>query len=61
MAMTVKLKLLLIWIFVVVVIGLAAHHFLSGAVCTIQNMVAMEVACSPVVVKLGSQACSSHF
>jgi hypothetical protein len=60
MAMTVKFKLLLIWIFAVVVIAFAAHHFLNGAVCAIQNLIAMDVAFLPSIAKLGVLIYCSH-
>jgi hypothetical protein len=61
MDMTVKFKLMLIWIFVVVVIGFAAHHFLNGAFSMIQNVVAMNVVLAPTVAKWGALICGTHF
>jgi len=58
--MTVKFKLLLIWVFILVVIGFAAHHFLNGTDCGIQNLIAMEVAFLPSIAKLGVLIYCSH-
>jgi predicted nucleotidyltransferase len=60
MAMTVKVKLLLVWILALVVIGFAAHHFLNGAVCAMQNLIATDVACIPGLAKLGALYGSAH-
>jgi hypothetical protein len=61
MAMTVKHKLMLLWVFVLIVIGFAAHHFLGGLICAFQNIIAMGVGFTPVVAKLGTIFFGMHF
>jgi hypothetical protein len=60
MAMTLKQKFLLIWLFAVLAIGFAARHFLGGTVCVFQNMVAFEIVCLHSVSKLGAFFLGAH-
>jgi hypothetical protein len=61
MAMTPKEKLLLVWFLAVLAIGFAVHHFLGGAVCVFQNMVALEIVRLHGISKLGALFLGAHF
>lgn len=59
--MTVKQKLLLFWVFALIAIGFAAHHFLGGALCAFQNIIAVEVGFASGITKLGTIFFGAHF
>jgi hypothetical protein len=50
--MTMKEKLLVVWILVVAAFGFLFHHFLSCTVCAFQKAVAFSVLPPPGLVKL---------
>ena len=55
--MTMKEKLLAVWILVVVAIGFLFHDFLSGAVCAFQKVVAFSFFPLPALAKLAAGIC----
>jgi hypothetical protein len=61
MAMTLKQKLLLVWILAMLAIGFAARHYLGGTVSVFQNMVAFEIVCLHSASKLGAFFLGAHF
>jgi len=56
-----KHKLMLLWVFVLIVIGFAAHHYLGGLICAFQDIIAMGVGLTPSIAKLGTIFFSTHF
>jgi hypothetical protein len=61
MAMTLKQKLLLVWIFAVLAIGFAARHFLGDTLCVFQNLVALQLVALHGASKLGGILLGAHY
>ena len=58
--MTLKQKVLIVWLVAVLVIVFAAHHFLGSTVCLFQNMVACEIVCVSGAAKLAAIFVGPH-
>jgi hypothetical protein len=61
MAMSMKEKLLFLWLLVVVVAGFVLRHFWASTVCALGRAVALSLVCLPGLAKFAAVIFGAHF
>jgi len=61
MAMSMKEKLLFLWILAVVVASFVFHHFWASAICVLGRAVALNLVCLPSLARVAAGFFSLHF